>query len=76
MSHDFAKKKKKKPKARRKVKKVGASTWLLTGIASGLFIAFVTYLVMLAPAAHQQAGEPALAQVSAGSSKKSTQPGY
>lgn len=70
MSHDFAKKKKKKPKARRKAK-VAASTWLLTGIASGLFIAFLTYLAMLAPKAQQAESAATLAATERASSSSS-----
>jgi cell division protein FtsN len=54
MSHDFAKKRKTaKKKPAKKNNPVPAWVWLFSGVAAGLFIAFLVYLADLAPRAHE-----------------------
>ncbi|MFA7554067.1 MAG: SPOR domain-containing protein [Spongiibacteraceae bacterium] len=53
MSHDFAKKPKATPKKKATQKKshVPGWVWLLTGIVTGIFISFLSYLADITPAA-------------------------
>ncbi len=54
MTHDFAKKKKGKSKSKPKTQ-VAGWVWMFTGVATGLFIAFIVYLAQVTPSMHQAA---------------------